>query len=220
MKDRCNSGNTLTSRQGSYEQSCVWLKERVIANLLSVPMLEDAGYIVYSHTKKDWEVTTPEGVTITFKRYTGICRVMPYIDLREEKTGLAMIQTICQNFEVFTRREVLRAKLAREVQSRIGHLPDEKFKHIIRAGKKQGLKNCPINVKDVSNSLAIYGPNRPILRGTKTRENPYRVTEGRIEIPRDFYRLHKFVTLLADLMFVGGLPFLITSSRHIKLATA
>ena len=75
-------------------------------------------------------------------------------------------------------------------------------------------------MKDGSNSLAVYGPNRPILRGTKIRENPDRVNEGRIEIPRDFYRLHKFVTLLAELMFVGGLIFLITSSRNIKLATA
>ena len=106
------------------------------------------------------------------------------------------------------------------MQSRIGHPPDKKLKQIIRAGKKQGLKNCPVNVEDVSNSLAIYVPNRPILRGTKTRENPDRVTEGRIEIPQDFYRLHKFLTLLADLMFVGGLPFLITSLRHIKLSTA
>ena len=86
--------------------------------------------------------------------------------------------------------------------------------------RKKGLKNCPVNVKDVSNSLAIYFPNRPILRGTKTRENPDRVTERRIEIPLDFYRLHKFLTLSADLMFVGGIPFLIASLRHIKLATA
>ena len=91
---------------------------------------------------------------------------MPYIDIHKEKTGLAMIQTIHQNFEGFTGREVLQAKLSREVQSQIGHPPDEKFKQIIHAGKKQGLKNCPVNVKDVSNSLDIYGPNRPILRGS------------------------------------------------------
>ena len=81
-------------------------------------------------------MTTPEGVAITFKRDTGICKRMPYINLREEKTGLAMIQKIHQNFEGFTRMEVLQAKLTREVQSRIGHPPEEKFKQIIRAGKK------------------------------------------------------------------------------------
>ena len=54
-----------------------------------------------------------------------------------------MIQTIRQNFEGFTGREVLRAKLAQEVQSQIGHPLDEKFKQIIHAGKKQGLKKLP-----------------------------------------------------------------------------
>ena len=98
MKGRCNAVTTSTSRQGSYGRSRVRLNERVIANLLSVPMFEEAGYIVSSHTKKDWELNNPEGVTITFKRDTGISKGMPYINLREDKTGLTMIQTIGQNF--------------------------------------------------------------------------------------------------------------------------
>ena len=83
MKVCCNAGTTSTSRQRSYGQSRVWLNEQGIADLLSVPMLEESGYIVSSHTKKEWEVTNPEGVIITFKRDTGICKGMPYIDLRE-----------------------------------------------------------------------------------------------------------------------------------------
>ena len=42
---------------------------------------------------------------------------------------------------------------------------------------------------------------------------------GRCEIPRDFYRLNKFVTLTADVMFVCGLPFLVTFSQNIKMTT-
>ena len=63
------------------------LNERGIANLISVPMLEEVGYIVSSHKKKDWEVTTPEGVNINIKRDMGICKGMPYIDLSEERSG-------------------------------------------------------------------------------------------------------------------------------------
>ena len=155
MKGRCNAGTTSTNRKGSYGRSRVWLNERGIANLLSVPMLEEAGYIVSLHTKKYWEVTTPEGVTITFRRDTGICKGMPYIDLREEKTGLAMIQTIRQNFEGFTEREVLQATLAREVLPRIGHPPDKKFKQIICAGKKQGLK-IALLMSRMSLTLSLY----------------------------------------------------------------
>ena len=43
---------------------------------------------------------------------------------------------------------------------------------------------------------------------------------GRYEIPIDFYRLNKFVTLTADVMLVCGFPFLVTYSRSIKYTTA
>ncbi len=39
------------------------------------------------------------------------------------------------------------------------------------------------------------------------------------EIPRDFVDMHKYVTLVADVMFINGLPFLVTSSRGISLVT-
>jgi hypothetical protein len=38
-----------------------------------------------------------------------------------------------------------------------------------------------------------------------------------VEIPRDLVDMYKYVTLVADVMFVNGLPFLVTSSRGISL---
>ena len=40
-----------------------------------------------------------------------------------------------------------------------------------------------------------------------------------MKIPKYFYQLHKFVTLTADVMFVDGIPFLVTFSRNILLVT-
>ena len=37
-----------------------------------------------------------------------------------------------------------------------------------------------------------------------------------IDVPRDFLKLHNFVTLMADIMFVNGAPFLIAVSCGIK----
>jgi hypothetical protein len=34
-----------------------------------------------------------------------------------------------------------------------------------------------------------------------------------------FFEMHKYVTLVADIMFVNGLPFLVTSLRGISLVT-
>ena len=47
-----------------------------------------------------------------------------------------------------------------------------------------------------------------------------RTKKHRISIPHDFYRLHKFVTITADFMFIRGIPFLVTFSRKIKLGMA
>ena len=41
----------------------------------------------------------------------------------------------------------------------------------------------------------------------------------RVSIPQEFYRLNKFVTIAADVMFVGGIPFFITISKKIKFIT-
>ena len=39
-------------------------------------------------------------------------------------------------------------------------------------------------------------------------------------IPRDFYKLHNFVTLTADVMLVNGLAFFTTLGRDIRFGTA
>ena len=81
------------------------------------------------------------------------------------------------------------------------------------------LKNSPVKVDDVTNARTIFGPNLLRLKGGSTRQKPKRVESEYIKIPRDFYRLHKFVTLTADVMFVNGIPFLMTFSRNIRLIT-
>ena len=51
------------------------------------------------------------------------------------------------------------------------------------------------------------------------RRRPKRVATEIVVIPRDFVRLHKFVMLTADIMFVNGIPYLLTRSRGIQLIT-
>ena len=97
-------------------------------------MLEKAGYIVASHTKKDWVVFTPKGKKIVFKRDTGVCKGMPYIDLRTYKAGLAMINTVRKNFESYAKKEIEKSKLSCTVQS-IGH-PIERTLHTNRESQR------------------------------------------------------------------------------------
>ena len=50
MNGSCNAGTVTTNTRGWYGEFKVWLNEGDISNLLSIPMLEDAGYIVSTHT--------------------------------------------------------------------------------------------------------------------------------------------------------------------------
>ena len=90
----CNAGTVSTNTKGWYGDFQIWLNKKGIANLLSIPMLEEEGYIVSTHTKSDWVVTTPKEKKIVFKRDTGICNQMPYIDLRKNMEGFTMVETI------------------------------------------------------------------------------------------------------------------------------
>jgi hypothetical protein len=84
---------------------------------------------------------------------------------------------------------------------------------------EQLLTNCPVTVRDIDNANQIFGPDLTNLRGEMTRTKPERVRVEYLQIPWDFVQLHKYVTLVADVMFVNGLPFLVTSSRGLSLLT-
>ena len=118
-----------------------------------------------------------------------------------------------------TPEQIKGAQLARLAQGHVGHPPYGVLKQMVSDNIPE---NMPIGLDNVADSLAIYGPHVSSLKGTKTREKTQpRVGEGgELEITRDFYRLNKFVTLTADVMFVSGIPFLVTFSRKIRMITA
>ena len=84
---------------------------------------------------------------------------------------------------------------------------------------RKTLDNCSIVASDVTNARTIFGPNRPGLRGKTVRQRPERVVTEYLWTPRDFYWLHHFVTLTADVMFVNGLEFFTTLGRDIGFGT-
>ena len=51
------------------------------------------------------------------------------------------------------------------------------------------------------------------------RLKPLQANEGPVSVLKDFYRLHHFVTLVAEVIFVNSVPFLVTLLRKIKLQT-
>ena len=53
----------------------------------------------------------------------------------------------------------------------------------------------------------------------RTRKKLEHVRVDYVEIPWDLINMHKYVTLVAEVMFVNSLLFVVTSSRGIRLVT-
>ena len=215
LRGNCNAGVTSTNVKGYYGLWQFWLNKKGIANLLSIPQLEKDGFVV-SYTDGIWVVTTPSGEKIVFQKDTGICAGMPYLDMREQQDAFVMIETVRKRFENFTEQQVKDAILARDTQAMVAHPPDQKFKNMV---SHKSLGNTRLKPDAITHAKAIFGENRALLRGNTVRVKPARVEPVHMEIPRDFYVLHKFVTLVGDVMFVNGLPFLLTLSRDIRFGT-
>ena len=84
---------------------------------------------------------------------------MPYIDHAE---GHVMLETTEKNMEIFTKKELERAQLARVVQQRCAHPTDEHLKQIV---SQQSLKNIPIRNPDIADAKTLLGTSVSGLRG-------------------------------------------------------
>jgi hypothetical protein len=127
-----------------------------------------------------------------------------------------LVNTVRGNFEGYTCHEVKRAREAQCIQGMISNPTEREFAGMVH---KQHLTNCPVTVRDVDNTNLIFGPDLANLRGKTTRTKLERVRVEYVQIPWDFVQLHKYITLVADVMFLNGLPFLVTSSRGLTLVT-
>ena len=65
----------------------------------------------------------------------------------------------------------------------------------------------------------IFGPNLGSLKGKTVRcPNPH-VKMQTIGVPPDIMQIHRSVTLAIDIMFINKIPFLVTTSWHLKFVT-
>eukprot|EP00956_Cyclotella_meneghiniana_P039152 scaffold166732_cov36-Cyclotella_meneghiniana.AAC.1 len=81
LRQNCNAGSKLTNRQGYWNDLPFWVNNSGIANLLSLPKLEKSGWQIQYKTGGEWQALSPGGQMLTFKKDSGLCNGMPYLDL-------------------------------------------------------------------------------------------------------------------------------------------
>lgn len=137
-----------------------------------------------------------------------LCRRMgfPYIDLdnSDNDAAILMVQTIIENFEGFTRKEVKRAIAARKAQALGGH-PSERVlkKEVSHESTSSLFRSCPITSQDISNARTNFGPFVACVRGKWVHDKSLRVKPNYVSIPANLITF-KYDTLAPDVMFVCG----------------
>jgi len=161
-----------------------------------------------------FQVHTNQGI-LEFKPSA---RGLHYHDVSDASSNieLMLVNTVRENFEGYLCHEVEKAKEAQRIQGMIANPTEREFAGMVR---EQLLTNCPVTVQEVDNADQIFGPDLANLRGEMTRTKPECVRVEYVQILQDFVQLHKYVMLVADVMFVNGLPFLVTSSQGLSLVT-
>ncbi len=139
-----------------------------------------------------------------------------YLDVtdKDSRVEWMLVNMVQANFEGFTRRKVEKANEAQRLQGMIGNPTKREFAGMVH---KKLITICPVTVHNINSANHIFGPDLANLSGKMTKTKPKCVRVKVVQIPWDFFQLHKYVMLMADVMFMNGLPFLVTSSRGLSL---
>jgi hypothetical protein len=227
VKINCNAEAIRSNQVGDYGSISAWFILEGIANIFLMNKLEKKYQITYNSWEGYYVVHTASSPVRFYKDENSL----PYVDLEKSSEEGAVLlvqtgskeaanlfaQTIWQNYEGYTKREILQAKEARCTMGMIGNPSKSDFKGMVRANM---IKNCPVSAGAITNARAIFGPDLASVRGKTVRQTPEPVVEDFVSVPRLIVEKNKMVTLAADVFFMDGIAFLITVSRQIKFIMA
>eukprot|EP00536_Pseudo-nitzschia_multiseries_P010551 jgi/Psemu1/26279/gm1.26279_g len=125
--------------------------------------------------------------------------------------GTVLVETICENKQNISKRDIWRAEMAHALQHIAGHLSDAQ---LLKICQKPQLVNIPVTPRDVQLMRAILGPSIPGLKGKAVRHKKETVEPNMIPIPQHIWDHYMEITMGIDTMYINGVPFLTTISRH------
>jgi hypothetical protein len=132
-----------------------------------------------------------------------------YVCNLREKLTYSFVTTTLENEKKFTKREVFKAREAKELSQLLAYPSPDDLVKLIRNG---GIINCPVTAHDVARAIQIYGPDIGSLKGKTKRSKP---EIAKIEyVKREVSALQ---TLHVDVMFVEGDTYLVSVSKPLGL---
>jgi hypothetical protein len=222
----CNKGTLATTKEADFGDTPVYFDARSIANVLSLYHFGKKCHITYDSQDCGgvFKVLTPHRVVKFKPTEKGLhalnLREIPeaaYLLVNDTDPAFAApIQTVRKNFKGFTKKQIKQATAARRLMGMIRSLSECNFQGLVHLNL---LKDYPITNADIIHAHKIFGPDLANIRGKTVHHKPEQVTTDYIDIPRAILDVHSRVTLVANVMFINGVPFLISASRNINLRT-
>ena len=215
-----------TTEEADFGDAPVYFDSRGIANILSLYQLGQKFKVTYNSTNCGgvFKVFTKAGVI----EFTPTVKDLHAINLPENPNAAYLlvndanfafhspVQTVCRNYEAFTKKQVQCATLARRIIGMIGAPTEREYQGLVC---QKFLQDCPITPSDIAIAHKNFGPDLANIRGKTVRRKPEHVSMEMVEIPQHILSNQQHVTLSADIMFVNEVPFLISLSRNINLMT-
>lgn len=175
------------------------------ANILSFHDVAKKFQVEFDNAQNAFHVKLPNGDVKSFQ-----ARGKHYCYNAKQSKGIALIDTVEEKKLQFTQREVQQARLAADLYEILGR---PSYKDFYRMVAKNYIKDCPVNARDISRAIEIWGRDLGTIKGKTTRETAKHVPE--VETVGIFE--DKSVIICADLCKILGLEFLVTISRRLCL---
>ena len=209
------------STEGDFmDTGTVYFSDKSSANILSFASQIDNGADISYDKRLDQFVMQPRnsGTVYIFgrKNIEGsegrfyICDVRDILKNTREDSDMAMVQTVTENIQHFTKREVEGARRAVEMRARMGFPSLEKAISLVRSGK-----NFDVCERDFRIAESIWGPDAASLQG-KTKK--MRTPQASVEVGPMLVQEQQVLSV--DIMFIEKIPILIGVAHPLDLTMA
>ena len=183
IRVHCNKGTLATTKEADFGDTPVYFDARGNANILSLYHLGKKFHITYDSQDHGgvFKVLIPHGV-VKFKPTE---KGLHALNLREipeaayllvnntDPTFTTLVQTVCKNFEGFTKKQIKQATAACWLMGMIASPSERDFQGLVHLNL---LKDCPITNADIVHTHKIFGPDLTNIRGKTIRHKPEWVT--------------------------------------------
>ena len=199
----------LITEEGETPMGTAYYDKRAGANVLSFSTaVDNFDRVQYDSLLDEFLIRVSSySKAMRFRRdfYTGmyIYNLNDDTEWIEAEAGAAMVVTVEDKLKQYSRREIKKAEKARELQRKFYFLADGSLEDLLRRGK---IVNTEVTAMDVARARDIWGVSIGGLKGRSTASKGQAVSLG--EKLRTKQQSEQ--VLHADLMYVNGIPYLIT----------